>query len=184
MPSERTPPTGRAPRLSDAKTAQDAEAAEEKEVPLDVLARLRAVCLSFPDVYEEPAWTGIRWRVRTHTFAHVYRTDWARSASPSARALATGGLTTTLTFRSGGEEFEALTNAGAPFFRVSWGANVVGMRLDTDTVTGTDWAEVAELLTESYRVQAPKRLAARVTDVPTADAMAEVTAEAMAGGEA
>jgi hypothetical protein len=31
---------------------------------------------------------------------------------------------------------------------------------------GVDWAEVAELVTESYRVQAPKRLGASV-DPPT-----------------
>ncbi|GGO45098.1 MmcQ/YjbR family DNA-binding protein [Streptomyces lasiicapitis] len=142
----------------------------DAEVPLDVLTRLREVCLNLPETYEEPAWTGTRWRIRTNTFAHVYLTDWSVSSSPSARAIAaataaaTGGLTTpeglttTLTFRSHDEEFEALTNAGAPFFRVSWGANVVGMRLDADT----DWAEVAELLSESYCVQAPKKLAAQV----------------------
>ncbi|MFE0172388.1 MmcQ/YjbR family DNA-binding protein [Streptomyces sp. NPDC059002] len=136
----------------------------DDEVPLDVLTHLRTVCLNLPDAHEEPAWIGTRWRIRTATFAHVYLTDWTRSASPSARAIATEGLTTTLTFRSHGEEFEALTNAGAPFFRLSWGRNVVGMRLDG----ATDWAEVAELLTESYRVQAPKRLAARVGGPPPA----------------
>lgn len=137
---------------------------DDDEVPLDVLAHLRAVCLNLPDAYEEPAWTGVRWRIRTATFAHVYLTDWTRSDSPSARAIATEGRTTTLTFRSHGEEFEALTHAGAPFFRLSWGRNVVGMRLDE----ATDWAEVTELLTESYCVQAPKRLAARVGGTPPA----------------
>ncbi|WP_225882381.1 MmcQ/YjbR family DNA-binding protein [Streptomyces aureocirculatus] len=131
----------------------------DDEIPPDALAHLRAVCLSFPDAYEEPAWTGIRWRVRTRTFAHVYRTDLTRSSAPAARAMTTtAGLSTTLTFRSHGEEFEALTSAGAPFFQLSWGANVVGMRLDGTTA----WDEVRELLTESYCVQAPKRLAARV----------------------
>ncbi|MFH9073197.1 MmcQ/YjbR family DNA-binding protein [Streptomyces alboflavus] len=137
---------------------------DDDEVPLDVLTHLRAVCLNLPEAHEEPAWIGTRWRIRTATFAHVYLTDLSRSDSPSARAIATEGLTTTLTFRSGGEEFEALTHAGAPFFRVSWGRNVVGMRLDGDT----DWAEVTELLTESYRVQAPKRLAARIDGTPPA----------------
>ncbi len=45
--------------------------------------------------------------------------------------------------------------AGFPFYRLSWGNNVVGLVL----TTGTDWVEVAELLTDSYRVQAPKKLA-------------------------
>jgi predicted DNA-binding protein (MmcQ/YjbR family) len=34
----------------------------------------------------------------------------------------------------------------------------VGLRLDT---TGLDWDEVSELVTGSYRLVAPKRLAAR-----------------------
>jgi hypothetical protein len=44
---------------------------------------------------------------------------------------------------------------GYPFFKPGWGADVVGMVLDDDV----DWDEVAELLTESYCVLAPKRLA-------------------------
>ena len=38
------------------------------------------------------------------------------------------------------------------------GRNVVGLVLDDDT----DWDELAELLTDSYCVQAPRELAARV----------------------
>ena len=47
-----------------------------------------------------------------------------------------------------------LRNAGHPFFYAGWGRDVVGMVLDD----GTDWEEVAELLTESYCVLAPKKL--------------------------
>lgn len=38
------------------------------------------------------------------------------------------------------------------------GANVVGIVLDDDV----DWEEVSELLTESYCIMAPKKLAERV----------------------
>lgn len=39
----------------------------------------------------------------------------------------------------------------------------VGLRLDHGEI---DWAEVADFLTDSYRLAAPKRLAARVTAPP------------------
>ena len=53
---------------------------------------------------------------------------------------------------------EALEHLGEPYFRAGWGRNIVGMLLDADT----DWDELAELLTDSYCVQAPKALAERV----------------------
>lgn len=51
-----------------------------------------------------------------------------------------------------------LTNAGPPFYQPG-SPIVVGMVLDEDT----DWAEVSELLTESYRCCAAQRLV-RVLD--------------------
>ncbi|MFD9905682.1 MmcQ/YjbR family DNA-binding protein [Streptomyces sp. NPDC059063] len=130
----------------------------DDEVPPDALTRLRAICGQLPDAYEEQAWIGTRWRIRGRTFAHVYVTDPTR---PSSTHTHTAAPTTTLTFRAQGEELAALTHAGPPFFRLDWGANVVGLRLYEDT---TDWAEVAELLMESYRLQAPKKLAALLDD--------------------
>ncbi len=70
-----------------------------------------------------------------------------------------------VSFRSAGAELAALRASGHPFFRPGWGDNVVGMVLDG----GTDWDEVAELLTESYCIMAPKKLAALV-DRPPVDA--------------
>lgn len=63
-----------------------------------------------------------------------------------------------LTFRSPGDEIAGLLAGGHPFYKASWGTDVVVMVLDDDV----DWEEVGELLTESYRVLAPKRLAALV----------------------
>ncbi|NND75508.1 MAG: hypothetical protein HKN44_10940, partial [Ilumatobacter sp.] len=40
-------------------------------VPGDIEARLREMCLALPDAHEERAWVGTRWMVRTRTFAHV-----------------------------------------------------------------------------------------------------------------
>ena len=61
-------------------------------------------------------------------------------------------------FRAEPDEVMALQHLGDPYFKASWGSDVVGLLLDDDT----DWAEVAELLTDSYCVQAPERLSAQV----------------------
>lgn len=119
----------------------------------EVVARLAATALTLPDAYEEDAWTGVRWRVRAKTFAHVLV---AQEGYTSAYREMTGVTepTTVLTFRSSGDELLALTHAGPPFYLPPWSPTVVGMVLDDDT----DWDEVAELLTESYRFCAPHKL--------------------------
>ncbi|WP_256794301.1 MmcQ/YjbR family DNA-binding protein [Terrabacter sp. Ter38] len=119
----------------------------------DVVARIGSRALALPDAYEEDAWTGIRWRVRAKTFAHVLV---AQEGYTSAYRDVTGVTepTTVLTFRSSGDELSALINAGPPFYRPPWSPTVVGMVLDD----GTDWDEVAELVTESYRFCAPDKL--------------------------
>ena len=122
---------------------------------------IRSVCLALPEAYEEQAWIGTRWRVRGKTFAHVLPIDDGRPPA-YARAAATDGPATVLMFRATGEELAALREGGAPFFGPPWRADEVGLVLDEDV----DWAEVAELLTESYCAQAPAKLAALV-DRPT-----------------
>ena len=121
--------------------------------PPEVLARLRSVCLGLPEVHEQPAWAGTRWRIRKRTFSHV-------------RTLATAaGPVTWVKFWSAGPELDALLAVGHPFYRGGFGTNVVSMVLDADT----DWREVTELLTESYRLLAPKRLAALADPPPGSD---------------
>ena len=123
----------------------------------DVVARIGSIALSLPDAYEEDAWTGVRWRVRSKTFAHVLV---AQEGYTSAYRDVTGVTepTTVLTFRASGDELSALVNAGPPFYRPPWSPTVVGMVLDDDT----DWDEVAELVTESYRFCAPRMLRQRL----------------------
>ncbi|NUT19843.1 MAG: MmcQ/YjbR family DNA-binding protein [Hamadaea sp.] len=118
------------------------------DVPEEILVRLRAVCLALPEAYEEPAWIGVRWRIRQRTVAHAYIRD------PGDECV--------MTFRAPGEEIIALVQSGHVFERADWGDNVVRMTFTDDV----DWAEVAELLTESYLIQAPKRLAALVDRPP------------------
>lgn len=135
---------------------------DRAEVAPEVVAALRSICLDLPEVREEDAWVGTRWRVRAKTFAHVLAI--ADGWPPAyARAASTDGPATVLTFRSRGPELEALGEVGPPFFRPVWHPEVVGMVLAADI----DWDEVAELLTESYCTLAPPRLAAQV-DRPSA----------------
>jgi hypothetical protein len=134
---------------------------ESTDVPPEIVARLRSVCLGLPEAYQEPAWVGTRWRVRKRTFAHVLTI--ASGWPPAyARAAASDGPISVMTFRSSGPELDALAGVGHPFFRPPWGPDVGGMVLDS----GTDWDEVAELLTESYCVLAPMRLVALVDRPP------------------
>ena len=123
----------------------------------DVVARVAATALALPEAYEEDAWTGVRWRVRKKTFAHVLV---AQEGYTSAYRDVTGVTepTTVLTFQSYGGELMALAHAGPPFYKPPWSPTVVGMVLDHDT----DWDEVAELVTESYRRCAPQKLRTRL----------------------
>jgi hypothetical protein len=123
----------------------------------EVVERVRATCLALPEAYEEEAWVGTRWRVKGKTFAHVVPIagGWPGAY---ARAAGTDGPVTVLMFRSSGSELDALRLGGPPFFAPVWRADEVGLVVGADV----DWVEVAELLTDSYVVQAPKRLAADV----------------------
>ena len=126
---------------------------ERADVPNEIVTRIRAVCLELPEACEEEAWVGTRWQVRNRTFAHVLMVD-AGWPPAYARAAATNGPTSVMTFRSSGPELAALSAAAHPFFKPAWFPDIVGMVLDA----GVDWDEVTELLTESYCVLAPKKL--------------------------
>lgn len=135
------------------------------EVPPLIEDRLRAVCLGLPGAYEEPAWIGIRWRVRNRTFAHACAVNADHPVS-HARVFATDGPVCVVTFRALADEVGGLIGSGFPFYWPGWGDNVVGMVLDTQT----DWTEVAELLIDSFRVQAPKKLAGLLDPPPESTA--------------
>jgi hypothetical protein len=122
------------------------------DVPEEILIRLRAICRALPETYEEPAWIGLRWRIRQRTVAHVYTRDPEDGGEPRC----------VMTFRAPSEEIVALVQSGETFYRADWGENVVGMVFTEDV----DWVEVAELITESYRLMAPKKLASLVDGPP------------------
>jgi hypothetical protein len=133
--------------------------------PPRILTRLRRLCLGLPEAYEETAWAGTRWMIRRRNFAHVVAID---SGWPPAYAKAAGsdGPVVVLTFRAAGMLYDVLRTTGAPFFAAAWGTRwgtkVIGMAIDR----GTDWDQVAMLLTESYRLLAPRALAASLAPAP------------------
>ena len=125
------------------------------------VARVGAICLALPETHEQDAWRGVRWRIRQRTFAHVAHVD-PGDGSVFSRSARVPHAVDVLTFRSGGEELEALVRSGYPFYKPQWSPTVVGLALEP----GTDWGEVAELLTESYLILAPRKLAGLVGRPP------------------
>ena len=87
----------------------------DADVPFELVARIRSACAGLPEAHEEPAWVGIRWRVRGRTFADVLTVD---DGWPPAYSLPVGttGPVNLLMFRSSGPELDALRSGGHPFF--------------------------------------------------------------------
>lgn len=110
--------------------------ADRPDVPAEFVERIDAVLRAWQGVRREAAWVGTRWKVRDATVAHVFGGE--------------DGLFR-LTFRGEPDEVAAFGHMGPPYFTVSWGSNVIGLLLDEHS----DWDEVAELLQDSYRIQAP-----------------------------
>ena len=78
------------------------------------------------------------------------------------RAAVTDGPDVLLMFRSSGVERDALRAAGRPFFAPPWRSDEVGLFLDDEV----DWTEVAELVSDSFCVVAPKKLGVLVERPP------------------
>jgi predicted DNA-binding protein (MmcQ/YjbR family) len=117
-----------------------------------VLARARAACAGLPEASEESTAVGAQWRVRRRVFAQfVTITD------PG------GADFWFLACHADPVERDVLGSIGHPYFIPRSGRDRIGVILDTST----DWEEIAELVRESYRVVAPKKLVA-LLDAPAA----------------
>ena len=117
--------------------------ADRPIVPATWVLRIDATLGALPRCCQEAAWTGTRWRVGGATVAHVF-----------------GGEDQVfrITFRGEPDEVAAFEHLGDPYFRSGWGGNVIGLVLGDQT----DWEELAELLTDSYCLQAPASLVEQV----------------------
>ncbi|MCK2216139.1 MmcQ/YjbR family DNA-binding protein [Actinomadura sp. ATCC 31491] len=109
----------------------------------EVAARLREICLGLPEAAEKPfgGHTAPSYRVREKLF--VMTSEDGRS----------------MTFKAGPGVQEAMVSAQPDRFFVPdyvGGKGWLGARLDVEQ----DWDELDELIRDSYRLVAPKRLAA------------------------
>jgi predicted DNA-binding protein (MmcQ/YjbR family) len=107
--------------------------------------RLRAICLALPEAVEKEAWGDPTFRVREKIFAMGKRGDgrisvWCKAPAGSQMVLVGADP----------QRFFVPPYVG----HKGW----IGMRLDD----GPDWGEVARVVRRSYRLIAPKRLAALV----------------------
>ena len=109
----------------------------------DPFARLQTFCLSFPEAAEQETWETPTFRVRSKIFAMARRGDGLVSVWCKARP--------------GVQEMLISADAGR-FFRPPYVGHKgwIGIRLDDDA----DWEELEDLIEESYRMTAPKRLSA------------------------
>jgi hypothetical protein len=125
---------------------------EQVEVPADIVERIRTLCLALPEVtvridYSQVSQRSTAWSydIRRRSFCLLV-----------ARADPAGQAVPLLVLRASPEEREALLSVGHPFFAPRAGRNRIGVLLTGDP----DWAEIGELVIDSYRILAPKKLIA------------------------
>ena len=122
------------------------------EVPQDIAERVRALCLALPEVTVRIDYSRIRERSTAQSF-DIRRRSFCLLVAWEDPA---GQLVPLLVLRAGPGEREALLSAGHPYFASRAGRDRVGVLLTDET----DWTEIRELVTESYRILAPKKLTA------------------------
>ena len=121
------------------------------EVPDDIFERVRTLCLALPEVTVRVDGSLTRTRSTAHSFDIRRRSFCLLMAWEGP----TGKPVPLLVLRAGPDEREALLSIGHPFFASRAGRDRIGVLL-----TDTDWEEIRELVTESYRILAPKKLTA------------------------
>jgi hypothetical protein len=124
------------------------------EVPEDILERVRALCLALPEVTVRVDYSLTRARSTAHSF-DIRRRSFCLLVAVKDRC---GKPVPMLVLRADPNEREVLLSIGHPFFAPRAGRDRLGVRL----TGGTDWEEIRELVIESYRVLAPKKLTARL----------------------
>jgi hypothetical protein len=134
--------------------------ADIPEIPEDILDRVRALCLALPEVTVRVDLA----RNATRSTSYAYYIRQRSFCLLVARPLRSGQVIPLLVIRAGPQEQAALLAHGRPFFPSRAGGNRVVVALGP----WTDWTEIRELVTESYRLLAPKKLTA-LLDNPPAD---------------
>ena len=114
------------------------------------LERVRAICLALPEATEKVAWGEPTFRVKDKIFAQ-YEDNHHGSGRIELWCKAPDGLQAVLVAAEP-ERFFVPKYVG----HKGW----IGIRMEGAVV----WAHVAELLRDSYRMTAPKRLLAQLDD--------------------
>jgi hypothetical protein len=112
------------------------------------LTRLRKLCLALPDAHEVEAWGEPTFRVRNKLFAMYAAAGNHHGDGRPAVWCKAGPGNQQLMVAAAPERFFVPAYVGPS----GW----VGVFLDGQV----DWAELSDLLTDAYRLVAPKRLAA------------------------
>ncbi len=117
-------------------------------MPPNPLTRLRKLCLALPEAHEVEAWGEPTFRVRNKLFAmYAAPNNHHGAGRPAVWCKAAAGNQSLMVRASPGRFFVP------PYVGPSgW----VGVWLDRDP----DWAEVRDLMGDSYRLTAPKKLQA------------------------
>jgi len=133
-------------------TDNDGGVSSAVEVPEDIFERTNTICLALPEVTVRVDPSLIRSRSTAYSF------DIRRKSFCLLVALEgpTGRSVPLLVLRANPDERDVLLAIGRPFFAPRAGRDRIGVRLTDDT----DWEEIRELVTESYRRLAPKKLTA------------------------
>jgi hypothetical protein len=113
-----------------------------------LLARLRRLCLALPEAHEVEAWGEPTFRVKNKLFAMFAAAGNHHGAGRPAVWCKAAPGNQELMVRAAPERFFVPPYVGPS----GW----VGVWLDR----GADWKELAELLRDSWRLTAPKRLLA------------------------
>jgi hypothetical protein len=117
------------------------------EVPADIVERVGALCLALPEVTVRVDGWARSFDIRRRSFCLLVARE-----GPAGRPVPL------LVLRAGTAEREALLAVGRPFFASRAGRDRIGVLITNDT----DWTEIRELVTDSYRILAPKKLTARL----------------------
>jgi len=107
------------------------------------MTRIRKICLALPESCEEETWGTATFRVQKKIFAMV--------------ASERGSMTASM--KASREDQAAMLSQGSPFFYPPYVGSKGWIGIDLRSAA-LDWEEVTEVVQESYRLVAPKRLSA------------------------
>jgi predicted DNA-binding protein (MmcQ/YjbR family) len=122
------------------------------EVPEGIVERIRTLCLALPEVTVRVDESLTSARSTAHSF-DIRRRSFCLLVALEGSA---GKPVPLLVLRADKDEREALLSIGRPFLASRAGRDRIVVLLTDDT----DWEEIRELVTESYRILAPKKLTA------------------------